>query len=525
MNLYRPTAIILILAMLLAVMPIYTQEEETENGDSEKSELPVTKPQQLPGDFSRQILHMDDYLPFPGDEYMLLIDFGASQGGGNPIVQYPLILQKDYTIEIPVIGTLDAEGLSFTELREKVISRVKQSMLLDYADFRLSKPAPFEVMVYGSVHFPGWTMANSFTRLTEVIEYAGGFTENGSMRRVSVLSENRRRTYDLLDFYTHGETSENPYVRPGDRIFIPEIENFVNLSGAVVKPGIYEILPDETLNDIIALAGGLDPAAQISEAYALRVGENSRYEQLDFDKLEEPNPTDLVLKSGDRISVPSAEDAQEKVIAEGALYGQPAEGETPRAVPTSSVRYALTYRPGMTLLSVLKRMGGPTPFAVPEDSFILRTETGERIPVPFLEELWDSKDTGRDMTLLPGDYLVVPITNMNVLVSGEVVSGGSFGYVNGYTVRDYLERARGIHPDRGSDSKIYIITPDREKTKVYLDTPVKPGDHILVGKNLWAGTQKAMSNIFVVTGWAAGIIGVATAVINFIVDTLPKVTE
>ncbi|MFP4384284.1 MAG: SLBB domain-containing protein [Spirochaetia bacterium] len=523
MNLYRPTAVILVLALLLAMMPVYTQESENGYGSKEPEE--ITRPRQLEGDLSRQILHMEDYMPFPGDEYLLLIDFGAAQGGESPLVQYPLILQNDYSIEIPVIGTMDAEGLSFTELREEVISRVKKALLLDYADFRLSKPAPFEIMVYGSVYFPGWTMANSFTRLTEVVDYAGGFTENGSIRRVSVLSETSRRTYDLLDFYTHGETAENPYVRPGDRIFIPEIESFVNLTGAVVEPGIYEILPDETLNDIIALAGGLDPAAQISEAYALRVGENSRYERLDFDKLQEANPADLVLKSGDRISIPSAEDAHEKVIAEGALYGQPQEGETPRAVPTSAVRYALTYRPGMTLLSVLKQMGGPTPFAVPEDSFILRTETGERIPVPFLEELWDSKEANRDMTLLPGDYLVVPITNMNVLVSGEVVSGGSFGYVNGYTVRDYLERARGIHPDRGSDSKIYIITPDREKTKVYLDTPVKPGDHILVGKNLWAGTQKAMSNILVVTGWAAGIIGVATTVINFIADTLPKVTN
>lgn len=519
-------AMLLMLIFLFTMLPISSQERSSSNGTSgeEESEAALSpRLSQLPNDFSRQILHMEDYMPFPGDEYLLLIDFGATEGGAN-IVEYPLILQNNYTIEIPIIGSLDAEGLNFQELREAVIQQVKEMMLVQYADFRLNRPAPFEVIIYGSVFYPGWTRAHSFTRLTEIIGYAGGFTENGSKRRVRVTSDERTKTYDLLDFYTHGDSLENPYVRPGDKIFIPEIEKYIEIDGAVVKPGLYEILPDEKLEDILALAGGLEPAARIGEAYALRLGKDEGYRQLNFSTLNK-EPFQLVLKSGDKITIPSAVDAQEKVIVEGAIYGKPQKGDEPREVPTASLRFALPYRPGLTLLGALKQIGGPTPFAEPENSFILRSETGERIPVPALEEIWDGNDTDKNIPLLPGDYLVIPITNMNVLVTGEVVSGGSFGYIKGYTVGDYIERARGINPDRGSLSKIYIVTADRVKRKVDLDAPVKPGDHILVGKNLWAGSQKAFSNIFVVTGWAAGIIGVATSLINFIVDTLPKVTR
>ena len=94
---------------------------------------------------------------------------------------------------------------------------------------------------------------------------------------------------------------------------------------------------------------------------------------------------------------------------------------------------------------------------------------------------------------LRGDYLVSPSVRVSIqhyrpfFISGNVRRVGSFPYSPGLTVEKALLMAGGI-TEYGSTKKIYIqhqgATED-QKEKVNLDTPVKPGDTVLVEERLF----------------------------------------
>ncbi|HZP12827.1 MAG TPA: polysaccharide biosynthesis/export family protein [Nevskiaceae bacterium] len=94
---------------------------------------------------------------------------------------------------------------------------------------------------------------------------------------------------------------------------------------------------------------------------------------------------------------------------------------------------------------------------------------------------------------LRGDYLVNPSVRVSIahfrpiFITGNVRKVGSFPYAPGLTIEKALTMAGGI-TEYGSTKKIYIqhagATED-QKEKVNLDTPIKPGDTILVEERLF----------------------------------------
>lgn len=68
----------------------------------------------------------------------------------------------------------------------------------------------------------------------------------------------------------------------------------------------------------------------------------------------------------------------------------------------------LTLLPGMTVLQALASAGF-TPFANTKAIYILRTENGKQIKVPVnYKKLIKGQEAGPDLTLRPGDTIVVP---------------------------------------------------------------------------------------------------------------------
>ncbi len=466
----------------------------------------------------RRVIHLDDYLPTPGDVYQLVIDFGANpmlrdDAALVPTQRFSVVLQRDYTLELPYIGQLNTEGLSYLELRSQIIPRIRQRALAEYVSFDLSAPAEFDVFVWGNVAKPGYYTVDALMRITDVIAMGGGQVNGGTRRRVVVKNNGTEQEYDMLRHIRSGELDQNPLLIPGDRVHIPPAGRVVQLTGAVRVPGSYEILPDETLADVIEFAGGLTPTAQMEKLRFERLNGDNRYATYN---VGDTPPDELVLEDGDMIAVPSSTTTSETITVEGAVFTSPAQEGSPRSVPLSPVLLDIPYTPGMTVLSLLETLGGPTPFAQEQRSYIIRGETGERLPIPDLATIWTERRYDRDIVLRPGDYLVVPQQDLNVRVTGLVNAPGTFRFISGYSVADYLTLAGGIEPENGSHDRIYFQAPDGELTDVAMNTPVPPGTTVFVDRNIWGGSKQFFTNVFVVTGWITGIISAATAVINFI---------
>lgn len=469
----------------------------------------IASAQSLPSDLSRRIIHIPDYQSVPGDVYQLAVDFsrpGAiGNAGAGAGASFPIILSDDLTLEVPFIGRVSTEGRSFRDLRQEVESRVRTITGATFVQFTLEAPALFDVFVYGAAGRPGIIRVNSLNRLADMREAAqiGG---GASTRRLLLSREGSVTGYDLLRYFAFGEEEQNPFLRPGDRIEVQPVDVSVTVSGAVFRPGAFEMLPGETGAELLAYAGGLQPTAREAAITLERVDASGEYQRRNL-SLEDLQT--LALREGDRISVGSTLVNAAQVIVEGAVFGAPLTGEEPGTIPSQVVRVRLPHREGVGVLDALAQVGGITPFAETTASFILRAESGEREMIPDLLTIWRTRDRSRDPGLNPGDTLVIPILPPEVFVTGEVNAPDRYPFLSGAIVADYIGLARGVTEDRGSINRVFFVDEEGRRHRTSLDSPVQPGSTILVGNNVIGSLDRIFNrNVFVVTGIVTGVIGV-----------------
>jgi len=84
------------------------------------------------------------------------------------------------------------------------------------------------IRVLGAVNKPGRYRFNDSMTILDLLAEAGGTTAEGFVQRISIVNksccESQARTFDLLAFSQSGDFSKLPVIRPGDTVFVPEIE-------------------------------------------------------------------------------------------------------------------------------------------------------------------------------------------------------------------------------------------------------------------------------------------------------------
>lgn len=143
---------------------------------------------------------------------------------------------------------------------------------------------------------------NPIPQLREDEESRPEYEKLQALRHVELVRAGKRSTFDLLRYYRLGEIEENPMLKDGDLVYIPVIKDLTGVSGAVGLPGDLEYKEGDSLKDVIALAGGTLPGAELS---AIRISRNNgsgkpySYETVDFSKASM-----TLIRPGDRVSVP-----------------------------------------------------------------------------------------------------------------------------------------------------------------------------------------------------------------------------
>jgi protein involved in polysaccharide export with SLBB domain len=463
---------------------------------------------QAPTNLNQNFSSMVDYRLTPGDVYELNVSSAIDDGGPT---SYVTQLQPDWTVEIPYIGTVNVEGLSLPELRSTVIRRIKEAIPAQFVSFNLSSPAQYNVFVYGGVQLPGFVVATPLVTVIDAIAMAGGFKPNASYRKVQLRRGNEVRHLDLSAFYGNANFKANPMLMPGDRIFVPPSDVVVTVQGRVIFPGLYEMIRGETMADLLNFAGGLDPSATITTIEVTRLLENGRYTRR---TVNAGSASEFVLEDGDTVNVNPGYQNSEVITVEGAVYGQPVSGDSPESIPGGPVRISLPYYPGISALSVLKAVGGPTPFALAEQAYVRRPgPSGARTQVD-LDELWASRDASLDMPLEPGDYLVVPMEKVQIFVTGEVRSPGAVPFNGGFTVADYILAAGGFSEETANPNAIFSVDEDGRRTRIGPKNVPTPGTHIHVAKNLWTQTKFNVGEVLVLASWITTIAAAVTAALE-----------
>lgn len=261
--------------------------------------------------------------------------------------------------------------------------------------------------------------------------------------------------FNLGKAILEGDPQNNLVLQPGDVITIFSKDDiqvpvakqtrFVRLEGEVVNPGVYQVLPGETLRQLVARVGGFTPNAYLYGSTftreSTRVLQQKRLTEF-VDRLEQE-----VTRNMSQTALTTEEAANRQASSQGQL----------------------------ALVARLRKVQAT-------GRIVLEVAPGER----SVRQL-------PDVALEDGDTFNVPARPSTVAVVGTVYNENAFIYKDDKRVGDYLAQAGGPTKDADANS-LYVIRADgsviskRQSggwlTSSFEGERLMPGDTLVVPENL-----------------------------------------
>src|SRR5256885_13928093 len=206
-----------------------------------------------------------DYRLGPGDQLVLIIT-------GDVQRAYTLSVERQGFILIPQVGQVFVANLTLERLRDVLYDRLGQG----YSKLTRSPNAAIrfdvtvasvranQISVVGEVQQPGAYQISALGTALTALYAAGGVTGRANMRQIDIRRLGKSvATLDLYDYLLRGDTRNDIRLETGDVVFVPVHGTRVQISGGVLRPAIYELGPSESLADLLRVAGGFRPDAEL----------------------------------------------------------------------------------------------------------------------------------------------------------------------------------------------------------------------------------------------------------------------
>jgi protein involved in polysaccharide export with SLBB domain len=288
----------------------------------------------------------------PGDELLIVI-WGAAENS------YRNQVDREGAIRLKNIGPIYVSGLSIKEAKFKITSYLKRiysgigatkdSYNRVNIDISLVGVRTVQVNIIGEVKVPGTYSLSALSSVLNALYASGGPTENGTFRKVKVIRQGTSLgTFDIYKYLIEGSEEGNVLVRDQDKIIVSPFISRVQVQGNVKRPGLYELVEGETLEDFIGYFSGF-----ASDAYKERlIVERINGTQKEVREILISDQPNFILKDGDVVTVQKIIDRFENRISiEGAVF-RPGNYELSK---------------GLTLFDLLEKASG-----VKEDAFLER---------------------------------------------------------------------------------------------------------------------------------------------------------
>ncbi len=150
-------------------------------------------------------------------------------------------------------------------------------------------------------------------KVSDIIKYTGGFTENAYSQRISIYSNNSREL-EFKDVLIKDYNSQ--LLTNGDSIVAGKVlnryRNRVSIEGAVFRPGNYELTEGLTLSQLVAKADGIREDAFLNRGLITRITNDLSLENISFKVSDVTSgSSDITLKREDIVYISSIKDVRE----------------------------------------------------------------------------------------------------------------------------------------------------------------------------------------------------------------------
>jgi protein involved in polysaccharide export with SLBB domain len=401
---------------------------------------------------------------------------------------------------ISKVGYVDVAGKTLKDARTQILKKVRVNYPRLQFDLTLVEPRTFLVHVAENVRTPGSLQARAMERVSNVIARAGGLT--GSKRRITIERKvGPAVTADLVLYELTGDTRYNPYVLDGDVIRVPFAETIVAITGAVRRPGSYELIGSKDLAELLGLAGGF--TASVAQSLPIKlIRKNPKQHAVTHDLAFKDGATpNEPLRDEDTVQVRGADELQRTVM----LIGGVAAADNIDAATTGA---RLPFVEGDTVLSLIDRAGG---IKAPGDlsrAYITRVgKDGTRMTPVDLDALLVRRDFHADKPIEMGDTIVVPPMRHSVLVEGAVTRAGLYTYNPTFGVPEYIAMAGGRTRSARDIDEVKLVESNGKTRSYRSGMRLNPGDAILIPERNFTRAEVVQLSIA-----AAGLVLSAVAI-------------
>ena len=231
-----------------------------------------------------------------GDKFSLNI-----VGNNSSFDEY--VIGRDGSISIEEYGKVFIAGQEFSDAKKIIKNFIKSKLIGGEIYISLKELRDIQVVILGSTINPGIYTMSGGSNILHALNVSGGIGKNGSFRKIRVMRAGQEvQNIDLYKTFVFGNSNLfNFNLRSGDSIFIEPLEFSVPISGGVNNPAVYDISPGETLEDLLAFAGGFSQNSFSIDSVTLQRDGNQSSQTLIINK---DNLKSVKLQPQDSILVP-----------------------------------------------------------------------------------------------------------------------------------------------------------------------------------------------------------------------------
>ncbi len=382
---------------------------------------------------SLSIATPQDYVISSGDVLIIVI-WGAVEA------EYELTVSPEGNIFLPSVGLVQVRGLTIEAAEKRIRTKYISANGTSSSEFgalrikiTLGDIRSITVNIVGEALTPGTYTLPSLSTILNALYVAGGVSDIGSLRDIKLYRRGELITeLDVYEYLTSGRSDFDARLEDNDVIVVSPYQNIVLVEGSVRRPMMYEMTRDETVADIISLAGGFT-----GDAYSTNVELTRRAggKQMSFYTVAEEDFDTFRLLDKDSLSIGEVvEIFSNRISIEGAVW-RPGYYELRDSLSTVS--------------QLIEIAQGLSDDAFAGRAQIVRTRADKSlqiIPINIAKILMGSAP---DVKLEKDDRVIVAsIDDMRegetVTIRGEVNEPQTMPYAQGMTIEDIILLSRGL---------------------------------------------------------------------------------
>lgn len=171
-----------------------------------------------------------DYILSQGDVLNInIMCSGEIPGSSTNVLGYStltltnVIIRPDGMLAVPLVGEINAKGLSTGELSRYITEQLKQFYVDPNVTVNIAKFRTTEVYVLGEVNKPGVYELGKNHTLLEAIGAASGWTKDAAKTQVFIIRKEQKGDpvkVNLIELLKRGDVSQNYSLNEGDIVYL-----------------------------------------------------------------------------------------------------------------------------------------------------------------------------------------------------------------------------------------------------------------------------------------------------------------